>query len=329
MRFVEVTTPGGPDVMRIAEMPVPSPREGEVLIRVAAAGLNGADLGQRAGRYPPPPDASPVLGLEVSGEIAEIGSGVRGWKKGDTICALVPGGGYAEYCVTPAGQCLPIPKGLTVQQGAALPEATFTVWSNVFETAHLAPGEILLVHGGASGIGTTAIQIAAALGSRVFTTAGSDEKCEFLRSLGAELAINRRRQDFVEEIRRATDGRGVNVILDIAAGDYAQKNILSLGMDGRIVQISTLRGPKMEINLADVMRRRAVITGSHLRPRTIAEKAKIAATVREKIWPLYESGKVKAIIDRVYPFAQVGDAHRHLESGEHTGKVLLRISSAD
>ena len=238
-----------------------------------------------------------------------------------------PGGGYAEYCVTPAVHCLPIPRGLSLEQGAALPEVTFTVWSNVFELAALKPKEILLVHGGASGIGTTAIQLAKAFGSRVFTTAGSDQKCAFLRLLGADLAINRHTQDFAAEVLGATDGKGVNVILDIAGGDYTAKNVLALAMDGRIVQISTLRGRKAEINLTEIMRRRAVLTGSHLRPRTVAEKAKIAKAVQEKVWPLYESGRAKPIVDRVFPFEEVADAHRHLERGEHIGKVLLAVAT--
>lgn len=327
MRFIEVVNPGGPDVLRLAESPIPEPREGEVLIRVAYAGLNGADLHQRAGKYPPPPDASPILGLEVSGEISMIGKGVTTWRAGDRVCALVPGGGYAEYCITPAVQCLPIPNGLSLEQGAALPEVTFAVWSNVFEMAGLKPKEILLVHGGASGIGTTAIQIAKAFGSRVFTTAGSDQKCAFLRLLGAELAVNRRTQDWLAEVLAATDKQGVNVILDMVGGDYTPKNVTALAMDGRIVQISTLRGPKTEINLTDIMRRRAVITGSHLRPRTVTEKARIAKAVKEKLWPLYESGTVKPIVDRVFPVEEVAEAHRHLENGAHIGKVLLSVAS--
>jgi putative PIG3 family NAD(P)H quinone oxidoreductase len=326
MRYVEAEKPGGPDVLRVAERETPHAGPGEVLIRVAFAGLNGADLHQRAGKYPPPPGASPVLGLEVSGEISMIGKGVTTWRAGDRVCALVPGGGYAEYCVAPAVHCLPIPKGLTLEQGAALPEVTFTVWTNVFEIGRLQPGETLLVHGGASGIGTTAIQIAKAFGSRVFTAAGSDQKCAFLRLLGADFAVNRRTHDWLAEVLAASDNKGVNVILDMVGGEYTQKNILALALDGRIVQISTLGGMKAEIDLREIMRRRAVLTGSHLRPRTVEEKGRIAKTVQEKLWPLYESGKVKPIIDRTFPLEEVADAQRLLENGSHIGKVLLRIA---
>ena len=316
---------GGPEVMYLDECPVPEPRVGEVLIRVHTAGVNRGDLHQRAGTYPPPPDASPILGLEVSGHVAAIGAGVDGWKVGDAVCALVPGGGYADYVLTPAPQCLPVPAGLTLTQAGALPEAVFTVWINVFELGRLQPRETFLVHGGSSGIGTMAIQMASALGSRVLTTAGDERKCGFCRSIGADVAINHGKEDFVEAVLGATGGAGVDVVLDMVGGDYTERNLRVLAPEGRVVQISALKGSNVEISLSEVMRKRATITGSYLRPRTIEAKGRVAEAVRRRVWPLLESKRISPIIDRVFPLEQVADAHRHLEGGQHIGKVLLDV----
>ena len=329
MRYVGVSGPGGPDVMEMRDGPVPVPRAGEVLIRVGTAGVNRPDLSQRAGTYPPPPDASPILGLEVAGHVAALGAGVSEWTVGDAVCALVPGGGYAEFVATPAAHCLPVPKGLTIEQAAALPEGAFTVWTNVFDRGQLKAGETFLVHGGTSGIGTMAIQLARGLGSRVFTTAGGKVKCDFCRSLGAEIAVDRHSEDFVAEVLRATDGKGVDVVLDMAGGDYTARNLTALATDGRIVQIAVLRGAKVEISLVDVMRKRATITGSTLRPRTIEAKGLIAAALRKTVWPLIENKKVSPVIDREFPFAEVVEAHRYLERGEQIGKVLLTVRQSD
>jgi putative PIG3 family NAD(P)H quinone oxidoreductase len=327
MRYATFAAPGGPEVLIIADGPVPAPRAGEVLIRVHTAGLNGADLHQRAGHYPPPPDASPILGLEVSGEITAIGSDVGSWRVGDAVCALTPGGGYAEYVTVPAGQCLPIPQGLTLQQAAAIPEVAFTVWINVFEIGRLQAGETFLVHGGSSGIGTFAIQLAKARGARVMATAGTARKCEVCRALGADIAINHREQDFVVEVSAATDGRGADVILDMVGGDYTARNVRTLAVEGRLVQISTIRGNAAEIHWSEIMRRRATLTGSHLRPRTAEAKARVAAVLRESVWPLLDSGRIVPVIDTVFPFAQVAEAHRYLEAGDHIGKVLLAVGA--
>jgi putative PIG3 family NAD(P)H quinone oxidoreductase len=325
VRCVRLRGYGGPDVMYLDECPLPEPGAGEVLVRVHTAGVNRGDLHQRAGTYPPPPDASPILGLEVSGRVAAIGAGADGWKLGDAVCALVPGGGYADFVLTPAPQCLPVPAGLTLEQAAALPEAVYTVWINVFELGRLRPGESLLVHGGSSGIGTMAIQVASALGSRVLTTAGDARKCAFCRSIGADVAINYRMDDFVEAVLGATNGAGVDVVLDMVGGDYTDRNIRALATEGRLVQISTLKGNRVEISLSEVMRRRATITGSYLRPRTIEAKGRVAEEVRRTVWPLLESKRISPIIDRVFPLERVADAHRHLEAGGHIGKVLLAV----
>jgi NADPH:quinone reductase len=305
---------------------VPRPAAGEVLIRVAAAGINRPDILQRTGNYPPPPGASPVLGLEVSGTVAALGAEVTGWHEGDAVCALVAGGGYAEYCVAPAPQCLPVPKGVALVDAAGLPETFFTVWTNVFDRGRLATGESFLVHGGSSGIGTTAIQLARAFGARVFATAGSPEKCAVCRDLGAERAIDYRQEDFVAVLKEATQGRGVDVILDMAGGPYVEKNLRSLALEGRLVQIAFLQGSKVTLDLAHLMVRRQTITGSTLRPRPVADKAAIARNLRDKIWPLIEAGKVRPVIDRTFPLAEAAAAHRLMESSTHIGKILLRTS---
>jgi putative PIG3 family NAD(P)H quinone oxidoreductase len=325
MRFVEAAAAGGPDVLQLAETDVPQPGPGEVLIRVAAAGVNRPDVLQRAGLYPPPPGASPVLGLEVAGTIVATGQQVQGWRLGDVVCALVPGGGYAEFCVTPAAHCLPIPRGLGVTEAAALPETFFTVWSNVFDRGRLARGESFLVHGGTSGIGTTAIQLARAFGARVFATAGSPEKCAVCRELGAEQAIDYRQADFVAAVREATGGRGVDVILDMVGGPYVERNLRVLAVEGRLVQIAFLQGSKVTLDLVHLMVRRQTITGSTLRPRSVAEKAAIAAALREKVWPLIEAGTARPMIDRTFPLADAAAAHRLMESSQHIGKIVLTV----
>jgi NADPH2:quinone reductase len=301
MRFVGLTGPGGPEVLEIRAMPTPVPRAHEVLIKVHAAGINRPDILQRQGKYPPPPGASPILGLEVAG------------------------GGYAEYCLVPATHCLPVPRGLSMPQAGGLPETFFTVWANVFQIAGLKRGDLFLVHGGAGGIGTTAIQLAHASGAQVFTTAGTDEKCATCVALGADHAFNYKTQDFSEEIKRFTDGRGVDVILDMVGGGYTEKNINSLAMRGRLVQIAFQQGANVTLNLAKIMQKRLLITGSALRPRSIEEKAAIAQELKAHAWPLLESGQVKVIIDRIVPFAQVKEAHEYFERGAHVGKVILEI----
>jgi NADPH2:quinone reductase len=325
MRCVEITKPGGPEVLVTAERPKPEPRAGEILIKVAAAGINRPDVLQRKGLYAVPPDASDLPGLEVAGEVAIVGSGVKSWKTGDKVCALVHGGGYAEYCATPEVQALPVPKGLSFTEAASLPETMFTVWSNVFDRGGLKAGESLLVQGGASGIGVTAIQMAAALGHRVFATAGSDEKCAACVKLGAEKAINYKTQDFVAEIKAATGGKGVDVILDMVGGDYVPKELKCLADEGRLVLIAFLRGAKTELDINAVMQRRLTISGSTLRPRPVAFKGEIAARLRQKIWPLIDAGKIKPVIYKTFPLAQAADAHALLESGEHIGKIVLTV----
>lgn len=326
MRHIAMTAPGGPEVLTLATGPVPRPAAGEVLIRVAAAGINRPDILQRTGNYPPPPGASPILGLEVSGAVAALGPEVTGLNEGDEVCALVAGGGYAEYCVAPAPQCLPVPKGVSLVDAAGLPETFFTVWSNVFDRGRLGRGESFLVHGGSSGIGTTAIQLAHAFGARVFATAGSPEKCAVCRDLGAERAIDYRQEDFVAVLKEATQGRGVDVILDMVGGPYVEKNLRSLAPEGRLVQIAFLQGSKVTLDLAHLMVRRQTLTGSTLRPRPVADKAAIARNLRDKVWPLIEAGKVRPIIDRTFPLAEAAAAHRLMESSTHIGKILLRTS---
>jgi putative PIG3 family NAD(P)H quinone oxidoreductase len=318
MRFVDVPQPGGPEVLRIAERETPSPDGREVLIRVEAAGVNRPDLQQRAGRYPPPPGASPILGLEVAGTIHAKGPGAN-WNEGDRVCALAPGGGYAEYCVVPDSHCLPIPRGLSVEEAASIPETFFTVWANAFQIGQLKAGERILIHGGASGIGTTAIQLAHAFGATVFATAGTPQKCRFCEQIGATNAVNYREQDFVKEFR------DVDLILDIVGGSYTPRNIECLAPRGRLVQVSVQQGAEAAVNLSKVMQKRLLITGSTMRPRTIADKAQIASELREHVWPLLEAGRVKVIVDRVFPLQEVAEAHRYLESGVHIGKVILKV----
>jgi len=325
MTVIEITEPGGPEKLAPAQRPIPQPAPGEVLIQVATAGVNRPDCLQRQGSYPPPPGASDIPGLEVAGTISALGSGVDTWTVGDPVCALLTGGGYAEYCIAPALQCLPIPTGLTLQQAAALPETFFTVWSNVFDRGRLQPGETLLVHGGASGIGTTAIQLAKALGSRVLTTVGSADKIPPCLKLGAERVINYRDEDFVQVVKSATNNRGVDVILDMVGGDYMQRNLSALAVEGRLVFIAFLRGAKVELNLAPVMMKRLTVTGSTLRARPIADKAPIAHALRETVWPLLTSGKVNPIIDRVFPLSEAASAHTLMESNRHIGKILLQV----
>lgn len=323
MICVEISSPGGPEVLRTVERPDPTPRAGEVLIDVAAAGVNRPDVMQRRGSYPPPPGASDLPGLEVAGTIAAVGEGVRGWSVGDRVCALVAGGGYATLCVAPAPQCLPIPASLDFAAAAAVPETFFTVWTNAFDRGRLKSGESALFHGGTSGIGTTAIQLAVARGARVFATAGSDEKCRACEALGAERAINYRKEDFVAAIKEATAGRGVDLVLDIIGGEYFPRNLAVLAVDGRLVQIGVQGGGAATIELIQVLRRRLTITGSTLRPRSVEEKGEIAAALRKEVWPLLESGRVKPIIYRTFPLAEAAAAHRLLESSEHIGKIVL------
>jgi putative PIG3 family NAD(P)H quinone oxidoreductase len=329
MMAVEISTPGGPEVLRLTQRPTPEPGAGEVLIRVFAAGVNRPDIMQRQGHYPPPPGASDIPGLEVAGRVVGIGENVASLRVRDQVCALVAGGGYAGYCVAPAPQCLLIPRGLDFIQAAAIPETFFTVWTNVFESGRLVAGESLLVHGGSSGIGTTAIQLARVRGAHVLTTAGSTEKCQACEQLGAHRAINYRTEDFVEVIRELTGRRGVDVILDMVGGDYFAGNVESLAFRGRLVQIAFLKGSKAEINLMTVMQRRLTITGSTLRPRSVEEKGSIARALHQEVWPLIESGRVRPVVHATFPLASAAEAHRLLESGSHIGKIVLVVSSSD
>lgn len=323
MKVVEITKPGGPDVLRVAVRKVPRPGEGEVLIRVAAAGVNRPDVSQREGSYPAPPGASDLPGLEVAGEIVATGPGVAGWKIGDRVCALTPGGGYAEYCLTPAPQCLPMPRGLDPIQAAAIPETWFTVWANVIDLGRLAKGESLLVHGGTSGIGTAAIQLARLVGASVYATAGSDDKCRFCESLGATKGINYKTEDFVAVLKAAG---GVDVVLDMVAGGYLPRNLDVLKPDGRLAMIALLGGPRAEISVVPILLKRLQVTGSTLRPRTIAFKAKLAQALRERVWPHFESGAVKVVLDTVLPLERAAEAHRRMESSQHIGKIVLQVA---
>jgi NADPH:quinone reductase len=327
MTAIEITAPGGPDVLKPTTRPVPQPGPGEVLIRVKAAGINRPDVLQRAGAYPPPPGASDLPGLEVAGEIAALGSDVSGFAIGAQVCALTPGGGYAEYVVTPAPQVLPVPKGFSLVEAAAVPETYFTVWSNVFDRGRLAEGETLLVHGGSSGIGTTAIQLAKAFGSRVFTTAGSADKCEACERLGADRAINYKTEDYGAVIKELTAKKGVDVVLDMVGGDYVQRDIDIMAPDGRRVSIAFLGGPKVTLNLTKVMVNRLTLTGSTLRPRPVAYKGQIAQALRERVWPLLESGKVKPLIFKTFPLAEAAAAHALMETSSHIGKIVLTLDS--
>jgi NADPH2:quinone reductase len=320
MKAVEISQPGGPEVLKPTERPTPEPKPGEILIKVAAAGVNRPDILQRVGKYPVPPDASDLPGLEVAGEVVGLGSQVKAFRAGDKVCALVHGGGYAEYCVAPEVQALPVPRGLSLTEAASLPETFFTVWSNVYDRGRLAPGESLLVQGGTSGIGVTAIQMAAAMGNVVYATAGSDEKCAACERLGAKKAFNYRTEDWSQALKGS-----VNVILDMVGGDYVPKEIPCLADEGRLVFIAYLRGPKTELDIDAVMRRRLTITGSTLRPRPVAFKGAIARSLREKIWPLIEAGKIKPQVFKTFPLEQASEAHRLMESSQHIGKIMLTV----
>ncbi|MGH9255508.1 MAG: NAD(P)H-quinone oxidoreductase [Vicinamibacterales bacterium] len=327
MLCIEIASPGDPDVLTPVHRPDPQPAPGEVLIAVAAAGVNRPDVLQRRGRYPPPAGASDIPGLEVAGTITVVGDGVQGWRAGDRVCALVSGGGYATMCVAPAPQCLPVPASLDLVAAAAIPEAFFTVWTNVFDRGRLMSGESALFHGGTSGIGTTAIQLAAARGARVFATAGSDEKCRACETLGAERGINYRTEDFVAVVHECTGGRGVDLILDIIGGDYFPKNMAALATGGRLVQIGLMgKSASATIDLNQVLRRRLTITGSTLRPRSVDEKGSIAAALCREVWPLLERGRVRPIVYRMFPLAEAAAAHRLMESSEHIGKIVLTTS---
>ncbi len=323
MIAITIARPGGPEVLQPIEMPMPVPGPHEVLIRVAAAGVNRPDLMQREGKYPPPPGATDIPGLEVSGTVVTCGRSVERWHEGDEVCALVSGGGYAEYRVAPEVQCLPIPKGLDVVSAGGVPETFFTVWMNVFERGHLRDGESFLVHGGASGIGTTAIQMARAFGARVFATAGTDEKCDACERLGAERAINYKKEDFVAAALAMTGGRGVDVILDMVGAPYFARNLDLLAVEGRLLQIAVMHGVKAEISLVRLLRQRLTITGSVLRARTVEEKGAIARAVERTVWPLVEAGKIRPIVHATFAFRQAAEAHRLMESGSHIGKILL------
>lgn len=324
MRCVEIVQPGGPEVLRLTERPDPVPGSGEVLIEVAAAGVNRPDVLQRMGAYPPPPGASDLPGLEVAGRVAAVGAGVTAWRPGDTVCALVGGGGYASRCVAPALQCLPVPAGLDLVEAAAMPETFFTVWTNVFERGALRAGETALFHGGTSGIGTTAIQLAVARGARVLATAGTDDKCQACVALGAEYAINYRTTDFVAAVQAHTKGRGVDLILDIMGGSYVTRNLAALAIDGRLVQIGIMEGEsKATVDLWRIMARRLTVTGSTLRARSVEEKGRIADALRREVWPLVEAGTVKPLIAARFPLAEAAAAHRLMESNVHIGKIVL------
>ena len=325
MRYIQIAEPGGPEVLRLAEREAPVVGEGELLIRVEAAGVNRPDVAQRRGLYPPPPGASDIPGLEVAGRVAAVGPGVSWWKEADGVCALTNGGGYAEYVTVPAGQCLPLPKGLSSAEAAALPETFFTVWTNVFDRAGLQEGESLLVHGGSSGIGVAAIQLATAMGARVFATAGSARKCEACCELGAELAVNYREQDFVTVLREATGGRGVDVILDMVGGDYVGRNLALAAVDGRVVNIAFQAGFEATVNFVPLLVNRVTLTGSTLRPQTADAKAAIAGALLDRVWPLLESGAIKPVIHHRFPLSEAAAAHAMMESSEHIGKLLLTL----
>lgn len=323
MRAIQISTPGGPEVLRPAQVPVPLPGHGQILIRIAFAGVNRPDALQRAGNYAPPPGASPLPGLEAAGHVAAIGPGVTRWQLGDAVCALLPGGGYAEYAVTPAAHALPLPAGMGLREAACLPETFFTVWTNVFLRGGLKAGERFLVHGGSSGIGTTAIQLASVFGARVFTTAGSDDKCAACLSLGAERAINYRTEDFGAVMQ--TEG-GANLILDMVGGSYLPRNLRALANDGRLVQIAFLTGAKVEVNFAELMVRRLTITGSTLRPQSDEAKARIAADLEQQVWPLLSEGRIAPVMDSEYPMDEAAAAHARMESSGHIGKIVLKVA---
>lgn len=328
MRVIDILQFGGPEVLTVADKPISQPAQGEVLIKVTAAGINRADLSQREGHYPPPPGASPILGMEVSGHISELGPGAADsrWKLGDAVCALIPGGGYAEYCVANAGFCLPIPKSVSLTNAAALPEAVFTVWANLFATSYLHAGERFLVHGGTSGIGTTAIQLATAFGAHVVTTAGSAEKCSFCLSLGAERAFNYREDDWFADAQEWSEPNGVDVILDMVGGDYFPRHLKLLAQKGRLIHIATTGGAQVTGDLRAIMMKRLVVTGSTLRSRSVAEKTALRDQIERQVWPLIEVGKLRPIVDHVFPLAEAAEAHRRMHSSAHIGKILLEMS---
>ncbi len=328
MTVIEVPEAGDADAMTVGTRPVPTPGPDDVLIKVAAAGVNRPDVFQRAGAYPPPPGATDLLGLEVAGTIVAVGDAVTDWSVGNDVCALTPGGGYAEYCITPAAHCLPIPKGYDMVQAGSLPETFFTVWHNVFQRGGLKAGETFLVHGGSSGIGTTAIQLAKQFGATVITTAGSDEKCKACEELGADLAINYREQDWPAVVKEFTGKKGVDLILDMVGGDYVQKNLSCLAWDGRIVNIAFLKGSKVEVNLALFMIKRQTMTASTLRPQSDEDKAVMARELREQVWPLLDEGKIRSMVYKTFPLAEVSEAHRLMESSAHIGKIMLTVGNS-
>lgn len=325
MTVIEIAQPGGPEVLVPRQRPVPVPAAGEVLVKVAAAGVNYPDVRQRMGGYPPPPGASDIPGLEVAGTIVATGDSVAGWRIGDAVCALVSGGGYAQYCPVPAPQCLPVPQGLDMVAAAAIPETFFTAWTNLFDFARLKAGETALIHGGAGGVGSAAIQLAHAFGARVFTTARNAEKCTACARMGADRAINYTEEDFVEVIRKETGGRGVDVVFDIIGGEYFARNMQVMATGARLVQVSILKVPRVELNLSQVMIRRLTITGSTLRPRSVEDKGAIAAALRGKAWPLFESGAIKPLIHATFPLEKASDAHALMESGQHVGNIVLTV----
>jgi NADPH2:quinone reductase len=325
MTAIVIREPGPPDVLVPEQRPTPKPGEGELLVKVAAAGVNRPDVMQRKGHYPPPKGASDIPGLEIAGEIVALGNGVKRWKVGDKVTALVAGGGYAEYCVVPEPQALPIPTGFTMVEAAAMPETFFTVWHNVFERGALKPGETILIHGGSSGIGTVAIMLAHAFGARVFATAGSAEKCEACKKLGAEIAINYKTEDFVAAVKKATAEAGVDVILDMVGGDYIDRNYQAAAVEGRIVQIAFQGSPKASVDFRLMLTKRLTHTGSGLRPRSVADKGRMARAMEEKVWPLLNAGKVKPVIDSTFPLAEAAKAHARMETSQHIGKIVLTL----
>lgn len=325
MTAIEISQPGGPEVLKPCTRPVPTPGEGEVLVKVAAAGVNRPDIVQRQGRYPAPPDASDLPGLEIAGQVVAVGRSVDNIAIGTKICALVEGGGYAEYCIARAGQCFPVPDGLPMAEAAALPETLMTVWHNLFERGYAADGDTVLVHGGTSGIGSMAIKLCNLIGIKIIVTCGSDEKCEAARKMGANHAINYKSGDFVEEVKRLTDGGGVNIVLDMVAGDYVPRNLQCLADDGRHVTIAVQGGMSAEINMAMVMMRRLTLTGSTLRARTPAFKALLTDEIYRTVWPDVEAGKLRPEIDKIFPLADAAAAHAYMESGAHVGKILLEV----
>ena len=325
MRAVEIAAPGGPEQLRIAMRPVPRPGPGEVLIRVAAAGVNRPDVMQRQGRYPPPAGASDIPGLEIAGEIVQVGPSVTGLSAGDSVCALLSGGGYAEYAVAAAPLCLPVPQGLSLVEAAAVPETFFTVWTNLFDRGRCKAGDDVLIHGGTSGIGTTAIQLASALGARVYATAGSDDKARVCERLGAARGINYRTEDFVEVVRRETAGKGADVILDMVGGEYLDRNLQAAAMEGRIVIISMLGGARGDLTLSTLLAKRLTVTGSTLRSRSVEQKAAVAEAVRRNVWPLLASGRVRPVIHQTFPLAEAAAAHALMETSNHIGKIVLTV----